>query len=437
LSERFKAPRGFRDFPPEVMILRRSVMSKVVSVFERYGFDPLDTPVLEYWETLAGKYGEEAEGKLIWRFTDSWSGREYALRYDLTVPLARFIASRRDIPLPFKRYHIGPVWRHEEPQRGRYREFYQCDADIVGSPYPEADAEILNLTVDLLRELGFSNFKVRVNDRRLLSGVFEEELGIGNPLPVYRVIDKLDKIGLEGVRGGLLKLGLGDQIVERILSIAELRGPIESLEPICSRYSLNQRVREACTHLGKTFNLLDRPEYIYFDMSLVRGLDYYTGPILEAILDKPSVGSVAGGGRYDNLIGLFTGTQVPATGVSLGIERIIDAGLELGILNIDKKTVTEVQVIVLDWSLLEYAWSITRKLREAGLKVRIDLARSSEEAQRRKARRLNIPILAFIGRTELETSTLTIYNTITSERTTVKLEDASETIKKMLKTIPN
>jgi histidyl-tRNA synthetase len=172
-------------------------------------------------------------------------------------------------------------------------------------------------------------------------------------------------------------------------------------------------------------------------MSLVRGLDYYTGPILEAVLDKPSVGSVAGGGRYDNLIGLFTGTQVPATGVSLGIERIIDAGLELGILNIDKKTVTEVQVIVLDWSLLEYAWSITRKLREAGLKVRIDLARSSEEAQRRKARRLNIPILAFIGRTELETSTLTIYNTITSERTTVKLEDASETIKKMLKTIPN
>jgi histidyl-tRNA synthetase len=164
-------------------------------------FDPLDTPVLEYWETLAGKYGEEAEGKLIWRFTDSWSGREYALRYDLTVPLARFIASRRDIPLPFKRYHVGPVWRHEEPQRGRYREFYQCDADIVGSPYPEADAEILNLTVDLLRELGFHNFKVRVNDRRLLSGVFEEELGIGNPLPVYRVIDKLDKIGLEGVRG--------------------------------------------------------------------------------------------------------------------------------------------------------------------------------------------------------------------------------------------
>jgi len=435
LGERFKAPRGFRDFPPEVMILRRSVITKVISVFERYGFDPLDTPAVEYWETLAGKYGEEAEGKLIWRFTDSWSGREYALRYDLTVPLARFIASRRDIPLPFKRYHVGPVWRHEEPQRGRYREFYQCDADIVGSPYPEADAEILNLTADVLRELGFSNFKIRVNDRRLLSGVFEEELGISNPTPVYRVIDKLDKIGLEGVRRGLLKLGLGEELVERILSMVELRGPIESLEPICSRYPSNQKVRSACEHLSRAFSLLGKPEHFHFDMSLVRGLDYYTGPILEATLDKPSVGSVAGGGRYDNLIGLFTGTEIPATGVSIGIERIIDAGLELGILNMDKKTVTEVQVVVLDWSLLEHAWSIVRKLREEGLKTRIDLSRSSEDAQRRRARRLSIPVLVFVGRTELETGTLTIYNTKANERVVVKLEEAVEAIRKMLKTL--
>jgi histidyl-tRNA synthetase len=436
LSERFRAPRGFRDFPPELMILRRSVISRVISVFERYGFDPIDTPAVEYWETLAGKYGEEAESRLIWRFTDPWSGREYALRYDLTVPLARFIASRRDIPLPFKRYHVGPVWRHEEPQRARYREFYQCDADIVGSPYPEADAEILNLTVDALRELGFTEFKVRVNDRRLLSGVFEEELGVGNPLPLYRVIDKLDKIGLEGVRRELLKLGLGDQLVERILSIIEHRGPVEHLESICLKYSTSQRVREACTHLEEVFDLLGKPEHVIFDMSLVRGLDYYTGPILEAVLDKPNIGSVAGGGRYDNLIGLFTGTDIPATGVSLGIERIIDAGLELGIFSMERKTVTEVQVVVLDWTLLKQAWRITRMMREAGLKTRIDLARSSEEAQRRKARRLNIPILAFIGKAEAETGTITVYNTVTGERIVVKLEEAVEAIKRMLRETP-
>lgn len=433
MSERFKAPRGFRDFPPEVMILRRSIISRVITVFERYGFDPLDTPALEYWETLAGKYGEEAESKLIWRFTDPWSGREYALRYDLTVPLARFIAGRRDIPLPFKRYHIGPVWRHEEPQRGRYREFYQCDADIVGSPYPEADAEILNLTIDALRELGFTNFKIRVNDRRLLSGVFEEELKVGNPIQLYRTIDKLDKIGYEGVRRELLRLGFNESLVEKILSLIEFKGPPgESLEPLCSRYSSNPRVGEACSHLEQVFNLTHRLEHVVFDMSLVRGLDYYTGPILEAVLEKPSIGSVAGGGRYDNLIGLFTGTQIPATGVSLGIERLIDAGLELGIYSLDVKTVTEVQVIVLDWSLLEYAWRVTRILREAGFKTRIDLSRSSEDSQRRKARRFNIPILAFVGRNELESNTVTLYSTVTGERLTVRLEDLPEATRKLL-----
>jgi histidyl-tRNA synthetase len=202
------------------------------------------------------------------------------------------------------------------------------------------------------------------------------------------------------------------------------------------KYSTSQRVREACAHLEEVFDLLGKPEHVIFDMSLVRGLDYYTGPILEAVLDKPNVGSVAGGGRYDNLIGLFTGTDIPATGVSLGIERIIDAGLELGIFNMEKKTVTEVQVVVLDWTLLKQAWRITRMMREAGLKTRIDLARSSEEAQRRKARRLNIPILAFIGKAEAETGTITVYNTVTGERIVVKLEETVEAIKRMLRETP-
>lgn len=433
MSEKLKPPRGFRDFPPEVMILRRSVISRLVNVFERYGFDPLDTPALEYWETLAGKYGEEAENKLIWRFTDPWSGREYALRYDLTVPLARFIAGRRDIPLPFKRYHIGPVWRHEEPQRGRYREFYQCDADIVGSPYPEADAEILNLTVDSFRELGFTSFKVRVNDRRLLSGIFEDELGVSNPLLLYRIIDKLDKIGLEGVKGELLKAGFSDSLVDKILSIIELRGaPFDTLNMVCSKYSSNTRVMEACSHLTQVFELVDRLEYITFDLSLVRGLDYYTGPILEVVLEKPNIGSLAGGGRYDNLIGLFTGSQIPATGVSLGIERLIDAGLELGLFSMNVRTTTEIQVIVLDWSLLSYAWRITRLLRDSGFRTRVDLTRSSEDAQRRKARRLGVPLLAFVGKSEFESGTVTLYSTVTGERVVVKLEELAEAAKRIL-----
>lgn len=438
MVERLKPPRGFRDFPPEVAILRREVISRVVRVFERYGFDPLDTPAVEYWETLAGKYGEEAENRLIWRFTDPWSGKEYALRYDLTVPLARFIAGRPDIGLPFKRYHIGPVWRHEEPQRGRYREFYQCDADIVGSPYPEADAEMINLAVDALRELGFTEFKVKLNDRRLLAGIFEEELGLADPLRVYRIIDKLDKIGLEGVMRELSKTGLSESLVGRIAEIISHRGePLEELSSLCTRYGGNPKVSEACRHLEETVELLNDTSVVELEMSLVRGLDYYTGPIVEVVLKKPSIGSVAGGGRYDNLVELFTGKHTPATGVSLGIERLIDAGIELGIYSVSRKTMTQVQVIVLDWSLLKHAWITVRALRDAGINTRIDLARANEDSQRRKARKLEIPLLVYIGAEEVKNNTKTIYDTRTGERKVVPQEELVKTVKEMLAKNPN
>ncbi len=429
-----RPPRGFRDFPPDIMILRKDLISRLERVFQRYGFDPIDTPALEYWETLAGKYGEEAESRLIWRFTDKWSGREYALRYDLTVPMARFIALHRDMPLPFKRYHIGPVWRHEEPQKGRYREFYQCDADIVGSPYPEADAEIVNLVVDALKELGFKRgFRVRLNDRRLLSGVFEEELGIrGSVLNVYRAIDKLDKIGVEGVRRELEKLGLGEGLIEKIMNIISIEGePGEVLDMIESRYGSNKRVAEAIGHLRGVIELVEDPSSVEVDMSLVRGLDYYTGPILEVVLDEPRIGSVAGGGRYDNLIGLFTKKGIPATGASIGIERIIDAGLELGIYKLDKKTVTMASIIVLSRDHYRYAWKVASTLRRLGVNTRIDLGRTSPRVQRRKAQRLGIRYLIYIGESEAGKGTLTIYDTITGERVEAGISE-EERIKEIL-----
>ncbi len=428
-----RPPRGFRDFPPDIMILRKELFSRLERVYKRYGFDPIDTPALEYWETLAGKYGEEAEGRLIWRFTDPWSGREYALRYDLTVPLARYIANHQDTPLPFKRYHIGPVWRHEEPQRGRYREFYQCDADIVGSPYPEADAEIVNLVTDAIRELGFpTGFRVRVNDRRLLTGIFEEELGITNPLPIYRIIDKLDKIGLEGVEKQLTAKGLSASTVEKIVSLISKAGePMTVLSWVEERYGSNNKVREAVGHLTEMFDLIDGEE-IVMDMSLVRGLDYYTGPILEVVLDRPRIGSVAGGGRYDGLIGIFLGRDIPATGVSIGIERIIDAGLELGIYTLDKKTYTQIQVIVLKRDHYRYAWRVANELRKRGFNARIDLSRSGHRTQRKKAQRLGVPLLVYIGDKEAETGSITVYNTVTGERRVVAISEAGSVIEGML-----
>ena len=435
MSSQIRPPRGFRDFPPEIMILRKRLFASVEHVFRLYGFDPIDTPALEYWSILAGKYGEEAENRLIWRFKDPWSGREYALRYDLTVPLARFVATHRDLQMPFKRYHIGPVWRHEEPQKGRYREFYQCDADIVGSPYPEADAEIINLVVDALKALGFEKgFTVRLNDRRLLRGIFEEELGLRDVIPVYRAIDKLDKIGLEGVRGELAKLNLSNNIIEKIISIISVQGdPKDVLAEIEASYGQNDNVAKAVDHIDELVKLLKDRENVRLDLSLVRGLDYYTGPILEVVLDEPRIGSVAGGGRYDNLIGMFLKKEeIPATGASIGIERIIDAGLELGIYKLEERTVTRLQVIVLERSLYEYAWRVANIMREAGISTRIDLGRVKERSQRKKAGKLGVPLLAFIGREEAARKTVTLYRTSDKKRVEVPLDQAAVVAKKLL-----
>ncbi len=428
-----RPPRGFRDVPPELAILRRELISRIEAVYRRYGFDPLETPAVEHWEVLAGKYGEEAEGRLIWRFKDPWSDREYALRYDLTVPLARFIASHPEIPMPFKRYQIAPVWRHEEPQRGRYREFYQSDADIVGSPYPEADAEVINATIDALEAMGVGQgLKVLLNDRRILAGVFEEELGISDPLPVYRVIDKLDKVGLDGVRSELTRL-LGESAASTVVSIASLYGePRSTLEEIMRRHGSNQRVKEGVEHLVQVADLVKRPSSLLFDMSLVRGLDYYTGPILEVVLDRPSIGSVAGGGRYDNLVGLFTGRQIPATGVSIGLDRLIDAGVEVGIFQTAKKTYTQVLVVNVTPESFRYAWRVAEVMRGWGFSVRVDLLRSGQDAQRRRGLRWGVPVFAFVGPLEEQSQSVTLYSQVTGERVTVRLEEARGQLERIL-----
>ncbi len=415
-------PKGFRDIPPRLMIVRKEVVSRIEKVFREFGFDPIETPAIEYWETLAGKYGEEAENRLIWRFQDPLSGRWYALRYDLTVPLARYVKSHQDTPMPFKRYHIAPVWRHEEPQKGRYREFYQCDADIVGSPYPEADAEVALLAIKALDSIGFRDYVFKINDRRLLAGIFEEELGLENPIPVYRAIDKLDKIGEEGVRKELSKI-IPSGTVDKIMSVISLRGdPSEALGELRRKYGKNRKVSEALGHLEETFTLITDNRVI-LDLSLVRGLDYYTGPIFEAFLEKPRIGAVAGGGRYDNLIGIFLKKQVPATGVSLGLERLIDAVIDLGLIRADRETYTMAYVIYMKPSLLRNAWEIANTLREAGVPTRIDLIRGSTKKQAKRARRLGVRYLVYVGEREVEKGFITVYDTVTGTRSEERLEE--------------
>ena len=428
-----RPPRGFRDVPPELAILRKDLISRLEAVYRRYGFDPLETPAVEHWEVLAGKYGEEAEGRLIWRFKDPWSDREYALRYDLTVPLARFVASHPEMPMPFKRYQIAPVWRHDEPQKGRYREFYQADADIVGSPYPEADAEVINLLMDALEALGISSgYRVLINDRRILAGIFEVELSLSNPLAVYRAIDRLDKVGEQGVRAELEGL-LGPSAASKVMELISLRGDVADIaDRLLREHGSNKAVAEGAGHLKEVAGLVKRPSVLAFDMSLVRGLDYYTGPILEVVLDRPKIGSVAGGGRYDNLIALFAKRPVPATGVSIGIDRLIDAGIEVGLFSTSRRTYTQVAVVNVRPESYRYAWKVADSLRSWGFSVRVDLNRSGQDEQRRKASRLEVPLLAFIGPQEEASGTVTLFSPSRGERVTVKLEEAREAVERLL-----
>ncbi len=427
-----RPPRGFRDFTPDVMILRKKVIERIEDIFQRYGFDPIETPVIEYWDVLRGKYGEEAESKLVWRFNDPFSGREYAFRYDLTVPLARYLATHRNTLLPFKRYHIGRVWRHERPQKSRYREFYQCDVDIVGSPYPEADAEILNITIDVLDSFGFRDYVIRVNDRRLLRGIFEVELGIREVYPVYITIDKLDKIGKEEVLKRLSSM-LDRGRVKCIEEVLAMRGePYKVLEMVSERFGGIEVVKEAVRYLEEMLDYVKDVSKIMLDLSMVRGLEYYTGPIYETVVEKPRIGSLAGGGRYDELIGLFLGRKVPATGTTIGVDRLVDAGVELGLFRLDKKTVTQVYVIVLHEDVRRVGWRIANSLREHGFRVAVDVARLKIDKLRKYVRNLGVPILVYLGRREVEKSTATIYVRDTGERIEVKQEELVQTLQKLI-----
>jgi len=428
---KYSVPRGFRDFPPDIMILRKKILRIIEETFIKYGYDPIETPALEYWDTLKGKYGEEAENKLVYKFKDPWSEKWYALRYDLTVPLARFL-SNHTVPFPFRRYHISRVWRHENPQRGRYREFWQCDIDIVGSPYPEADAEIVNVLSEAIENIGLKNFKIKLNDRRMLAGIFEETLSLKNVISVYRIIDKLDKIGYEGVREELAKAGYSNETVEKIIEIISISGsPEKVLDEIEELYGENRKVSEAVSHLKEMINFLKYKDKVSIELSLVRGLDYYTGPIFEYVVEKPKIGSIAGGGRYDNLIEIYTGKHTPSTGGSIGVERVIDAGLELGLFKLDMKTYTKVYVLSLkhDRETYLYALAIANMLREKGIPTQVDVMRRSEQAQRRYAMKKGINLIVYVGPKEVSEGKVTIYDRRSGSR---KVVDLGKTVEEIL-----
>jgi histidyl-tRNA synthetase len=415
----YNLPSGLRDFPPEIKILRNKIFSKIEEIFQRFGFDPIETPTIEYWDTLKGKYGEEAENKLIWRFKLPYSDKEYALRYDQTVPLARFFSNHRP-NLPFKRYVIDKSYRYENPQKGRYREFYQADFDIIGSKEPESDAEILNIVNFIFKEFNFSNYKIIINDREFLRFVFEKNLNINEEKikKVYTIIDKLDKIGIENVKKELNNVvgELSDKIVE-LISLKN--------QEVIDYLSKYEEISKEINYFNNILDLLNDKSKIEINLSLVRGLDYYTGMIYEAIVEKPRIGSLSGGGRYDNLLKLFTKEEIPAVGGSIGVERLIDAGIELGIFKIDKKTYTEICVIYFEDTFKD-AWNICNKLREIGLNCYIDLMRRDFDKQVKYAVDKDIRFLLIVGKKELSENSVLLQDRYTRERIKISINNLED-----------
>ena len=428
--------KGTRDFLPEQMIKRNYVINIIKEIFEEFGFEPLETPTIELWETLSGKYGEEGD-RLTYRFIDRGQ-REVGLRYDLTVPLSRVVAMYPNIPKPFKRYQIQPVWRADKPQKGRFREFYQCDVDIVGSPSVLADAEIIAVIYHVLQKLQFRKFKIRINSRKILSGITEIS-GAGNEadVEVSRAIDKLDKIGLEGVRQELLKRGISPEGTERILDILNISGSntkkLEQTARLLQNSITGSAGVQEIQELFRFLELYEIPdEFLMFDLYLARGLDYYTGPIFETVVEEPRIGSITGGGRYDKLIGLFSGQEHPATGSSIGLERIITVMDELNMFPPDLRTPVQVLVTVFDAETLPYSIRIANRLRQAGIRTDLYTGKAKLRGQFGLANDKGIPLVVIAGPDEQEAQQVNIKDMRRGEQIAVPLEKLVEQVNVML-----
>jgi histidyl-tRNA synthetase len=364
--------KGFRDYLPATMLVRERLMETARRVYRSYGFSPIDTPALEYAEILLGKGGDESD-KQLFRFTDQ-GDRDVALRFDLTVPLARFAAQHfAELGVPFKRYHIAPVWRGENIQRGRYREFLQCDFDTIGTDSNAADIETLLVIHDLMVALGFERFTIRINNRLILNGLLEQ-LGLTEKsIGVLRAIDKLEKLQAAGVIAELVeKNGLTADSAQKIVAVCRRGATLSDLQPLIGDNAAGQlglsRLNELCA-AAKTAGI--PVERIELDVSIARGLDYYTGTIYETFLtDLPGIGSVCSGGRYDNLAGLFTKERLPGVGASLGLDRLLAAMEELDLLPAES---TPAPILIVQFSaekIGEYL-RLGRLLRAAGLNTEV------------------------------------------------------------------
>ncbi len=424
----FQTPRGTRDFPPEDMIKREYVISKIREVFEKWGFDPIETPAFEEWTLLSAKQGGGDEiKKEIYYFKDK-SDRELGLRFDFTVPLARFVTNNPNIPKPLRRYQMGPVWRYDRPGSGRYREFWQCDVDVVGAPAGEADATCIAVACDALKNLGFDDFTVRLSNRKIVEA-FLLAIGIKkDDIPgVLRSIDKLEKNGEEAVSSELNGKKIGKDRIKEIIAFTKIKTLAEAKKLV------GELGEDGISELENIFEFIDAlgiGDYVKFDSSLVRGLEYYTGPVFEIASEKFK-SSIGGGGRYDNMIEIFGGKPTPATGISLGVERIIEILAENKMLD-TPRTKTKIYIAPVVDTVIKDAIKMCKDLIAIGIPTEFDLMRRSLSKELDYANAKGIPFVIVLGEKEIKSGRIKLRNMKTGEEHEINLYGL-EDVKKYVK----
>jgi len=394
--------KGFRDFLPEAMAVRNYVKNLLIDTFETFGFEPIETPTLEYSSVLMGKYGDEAD-KLVYSFTDN-GDRQIGMRYDLTVPTAKVLAMySQTIPMPFKRYQIQPVWRAENTQKGRYREVLQCDIDTFGTNSPIADAEILAVINTVLQKLNFKTFTILINSRIVLNNILKACKITEDKNSILQSLDKFSKIGQDGVTKELIGKNIPKAKITVLFKYIKQAQPDEYLQNVINQLKI----------LGVSKNNYQ------FDPTIVRGLDYYTGPIFETVVTKPKIGSITGGGRYDNLIKSLGGPDISAVGTTIGLDRIVDCITELNLLPNLPKTKTKVLFANFGDKTVNQSLKLITELRNNNIASSFYPDNDKLSKQFKYADSLGIPFVAMIGTDESKNNQVTLKNMATGEQKTI------------------
>ena len=418
---------GFMELLPNEQILFNQMKAKIENTYQKFGFLPLDTPVIELSEVLLAKAGGETE-KQIYRFTKGET--DLSLRFDLTVPLSKYVAKNYgNLSFPFRRYQIGKVYRGERAQKGRYREFYQCDIDIIGDGELEVihDAELPSIIYTIFKELGFDNFTICINNRKILNGLFESLKQKEKAVEILRVIDKLDKIGKEAVIEELTKLEIGTAEIETMMNFITIEGTsdekIEKLEQLGIENEVFRKGIEELKEVVKNIRLFGVPEENFkVDLTIARGLDYYTGTVYETFLnDYREIGSVCSGGRYENLAEYYTDKKLPGVGISIGLTRLFYKLNELNLIQAKEKSMAQVLIIPMIEDL-EKPIQLATDLRNLGIQTEIYLNNKKLKAKFKYADKLKIPFVIVIGEDEIVNNTVTIKNMETGEEKKISLE---------------